>query len=1158
MPIDWLRKPGPLSLDLSYTTLSVLLLLGYVAWTGWVLWRGRQDFLRLTRRSLIVFLILLAAIIPLHCLMAVNMGTELMLPPGPVTMRPLLSAPSLPGLALIAVIAYAFGPAPGLIAGLIGSLAWACYTPLLLTDGFALASWGYIFGYLVHQRYCGDVFDWLRSPLFAALLTSLATVLQLTLSRVLAAQPSDGLLLLDYIVILWSRELPIWLAVGGLLGLLGVVVLLLLPQWRLPVGAEKPSFYSQSLAMQFVVFVAPMVLLGVLFSVLAVTSSSVKMARNRAVEQMEQSAALVSDSLNQFYLRGGTLIQSFAAEPQFLNPDLQVQLSALDFSRNVTPFFHHILLVKSVGRDFEIVAAVPLGVDKSGLTEVELTLLEGLRKAGSGLLDTTITELPIDNVRTNKGFSVVMHVNPGGAPSSTPTGFFLLGRALINGQLDLGAARSALRGAGSEESSARSYTYNGFVVNESGLEVIGDRADQGQNQRVPLELIETKSSTLSSVAVYGEGAWQGHPVLQYVRKVESRPLWVILELPYREVLKTALDTALPMAMVQGFFGLMLVVLISLLATRITRPLNTLAQAANRIARGDLKGEIMLEGDDEVSQLGDALDQMRLRLQDRLNDLSLLLDISGKVSATLDLEQGIIPVLEGALEETSGLVARFITLRDDGRQAQVFSAGTTVGDLVQLDRALVSSVVRRKAPLVLSDLGHAYRGLRGSMRLRSVAALPVRSKGNTAAVFWVGAEHLDAFDEARVNFLTTLASQAAVLIENARLFQTAEGGRQRLAAILSSTRDPIMVVDADGNLLLTNPAAQRLFELERHMVGQSVKSLGLPETLLEALSAQTTTARRMRRYQLALPKSLRSTMSGREDTGKLSPVEVPFDDGRTFYASMAPITSDEGVMVGVVVVLRDVTHFKELNEMKSEFVATVSHDLRAPLTFMRGYATMLLMVGDLNDRQRDYLQRILDGIEQMNGLVGDLLDLRRVEAGVGIRQEPCRLGLVMVEAVEAMRARATNKGVDLRMEPSEGSPTIIGDRTLLRQAISNLVDNAVKYTPSGGEVIVGLDVTEDTTTVRVSDTGIGIAPEDQVRLFEKFYRIKRRETGSVQGTGLGLALVKSIVERHGGQVGVESALNHGSTFYIQLQLPKDNDVTFAAAAYQQPHDEDSVD
>ena len=256
----------------------------------------------------------------------------------------------------------------------------------------------------------------------------------------------------------------------------------------------------------------------------------------------------------------------------------------------------------------------------------------------------------------------------------------------------------------------------------------------------------------------------------------------------------------------------------------------------------------------------------------------------------------------------------------------------------------------------------------------------------------------------------------------------------------------------------------------------------------------------------------------------------------------PEAERQGQVVGRVAVLRDVTHFKELDEMKSEFVATVSHDLRAPLTFIRGYTTMLTMVGDLNEKQHDYLDRILDGITQMSALIDDLLNLGRVEAGVGVRQEPCRLGLILVEAVDTMRARAVTKGITLRLRPAQGAPVIVGDRTLLRQAVGNLVDNALKYTPVGGAVNVGLEVNDPDheAVIHITDTGIGIAPEDRLRLFEKFYRIKRRETGEIPGTGLGLALVKSIVTRHGGRVWVESELNVGSTFYVALPLAPEPD------------------
>ena len=333
----------------------------------------------------------------------------------------------------------------------------------------------------------------------------------------------------------------------------------------------------------------------------------------------------------------------------------------------------------------------------------------------------------------------------------------------------------------------------------------------------------------------------------------------------------------------------------------------------------------------------------MRLQERLNDLSLLLGIAQEVSASLDLDRGIVPVLEGALVETSGVVARFIALRDNGKQAQIYSVGEVTGEVGKLDRVLTSALLRRKEPLIIPDLDQAQQHIQIES-LKSVAAFPVRIQDVTAGVLWVGVDSLGVFDEARVNFLSTLASQAAVLIENARLFQTAEGGRQRLAAILASTRDAILVVDAEERVLLSNPAAQRLLGIDRTAVGRPMADLGLPQPLIEALAVQTTTARRVRRYQLALPKSMRSTMSGASDEEPLPSVEVPLEDGRTFYASVAPIKSSESVTLGVVVVMRDITHFKELDAMKSEFVATVSHDLRAPLTFMRGYTTMLSMVG----------------------------------------------------------------------------------------------------------------------------------------------------------------------------------------------------------------------
>jgi PAS domain S-box-containing protein len=352
---------------------------------------------------------------------------------------------------------------------------------------------------------------------------------------------------------------------------------------------------------------------------------------------------------------------------------------------------------------------------------------------------------------------------------------------------------------------------------------------------------------------------------------------------------------------------------------------------------------------------------------------------------------------------------------------------------------------------------------------------------------------------------------AVLVENARLFQAAEGGRRRLEAILTSTTDAVLVTDRDERILLVNPAAEQAFGIAADAVaGQKVSETRLAPTVVRVFEAPLSPSGALTR-------------------------EVPLPDGRTLYASASTILSADGERIGRVAVMRDITHLKELDELKSEFVATVSHDLRAPLTFMRGYATMLPMVGELSDKQREYLEKILRGIGQMGELIDDLLDLGRIEAGVGLERKPCHLGAVLVEAVEGVRARTSLKGLTLRLEPAEEVAVVSGDAALLRQAIANLVDNAIKYSPNGGTVTVGLSVRNGQAVIRVSDTGIGIAPDDQVRLFEKFYRIKRRDTVNIRGTGLGLAIVKSVVERHGGKVWVDSVLDRGSTFYISLPL-----------------------
>lgn len=1097
MNLELWHAPTGFSFEFLLAWSSIILSIIYAGLFLGVMWKQRSDFRQMGQRQWIGFGLALLASIPANFALVLQRTSAGSLPVAPISVLPAQPTVSLAGLTIVTAVAIWLGAGPAGVVNLLASLVWTWFFPLTFTDLLAFTSWGIVMGLCIHQPYKGKFFALLRMPLVAALVSSLAPVCFFSFSRLGINLPTGGLLAVDYVASFWNNELPLW-ALSGLGTGIVFQLIFLNSTWRPAQRNDVVSVYGRSLRARFLIFSIPLVLLSIVLSVLAVTSRAITLARDQAIAEMARSADNASERLRQFNYTGPNLLTTFAEDPALLDPERRVQ--ALRTNRQVVPFFQELLIVNP---ELEVIAAVPAETHASLTTEEHIAAQKAMDVGISQI--TRISMLPSGEyglTAMQPIFSAEEH--------ETPVAL-LLGRVQLNVNPYMRQALDALQ--------LTRDTENSFILDEWNVIIAHPNSDLILR---PWDKAATAAPEPGEGVAYEEVSPDSQRILTYLHNSRGTPYMVVLQHPYAVVLETATAIASPLLMVQILVGGILLFAIPFYATRIIKPLNKLAEAANHIATENLdKPEdwdippVSISGDDEVAQLGSAFEQMQIRLQARLVDLSLLLEVAQAVSATLDLESGVMPILDGALEETGATVARFILLSPGGNRIQrVLTRGgedVDIPNIAALDRDFSKALRRRRQRLVIQDLSETKGTARAAHPLRSVAVFPVRLHNDTVAIFWVGADHSDAFDEARVNFLSTLANQAAVLVENARLFQAAEGGRRRLAAILASTTDAILVIDSRAKLLLINPAAQRVLEVNESAYGRLLRNLDIPDPLKTAV--------------------LRSDEEQQA-------VEVPLEDGRTFYASIAPILDPQGLIAGKVVVMRDVTHFKELDEMKSDFVATVSHDLRAPLTFIRGYATMLMMVGDLNDKQHDYLERILAGIDQMSALIGDLLNLRRIEAGVGVRQEPCRLGLVLVEAVDTMRARATNKGVMLRLEPAEGAPTVIGDCTLIRQAVSNLVDNAIKYTPAGGQVKVGLDVNDSEVVIYIADTGIGIAPEDLVRLFEKFYRIKRRETSDIQGTGLGLALVKSIVERHGGRVWVDSDVNKGSTFYIALQLPNE--------------------
>ena len=392
---------------------------------------------------------------------------------------------------------------------------------------------------------------------------------------------------------------------------------------------------------------------------------------------------------------------------------------------------------------------------------------------------------------------------------------------------------------------------------------------------------------------------------------------------------------------------------------------------------------------------------------------------------------------------------------------------------------------------------------------SLIAIALRHESRFYGVLWAAYNQQRIFSEADLRFISTLASQAALAVTNIRLFLTVEVSRRQLEAILNSTPDPVLVTDASNRMILANPAAG-------HVFGVTIRRGEKPDV------ERTIQVKALNELLLASSTEKRSA-------------EIRMPDGKTYLAMASAMTVD-GRTIGRVCILRDVTQLKEIDTLKSDFVATVSHDLRSPLTLMRGYATMLEMAGTLNEQQKGYAKMIVQGVDNMAKLVNNLLDLGRIDFGVGLQVESIPVLDILERVTGSLQMHAKQKNISLGVEiPKDMPHAIEADQSLLQQAIYNLVENAIKYTPEGGEVMIELQTSPSALTFAVQDSGIGIPKSDVPRLFEKFYRGTNRDALAQRGTGLGLAIVKSIAERHGGKVWVESELGKGSTFHLQVPL-----------------------
>lgn len=1078
--LELARPEGPLSYALIALTLALLLAALYQA-------RAVRVFRAMDRSQWVLFVALCVAAVILSQLFPLTIPwADPLLREQPVTAFLLLLS-AVPWLLAGAALNVPAAIVVGLVAGSGRALAQTGAVLDIPATALAagLAAW------LMQQNYTGRAFYVLRQPVVAALAAQAIQVLFVVAGTFVATLPQTGVLaaldLALYLGIYSAAPLMIEGVVGGLLV---TFILWIVPKWR-PNRGLVPSPLRRSLQRQLTAAFLSFAVVVVLLSALLAFGLSQRAAGRAVAEQMAANTDAVAVRLGAFQSDLSNRLLQYAADPALADANPQTRRAALGRLQRSSLQFSQVKLVNE------------LGVTSSDATLPTLTGSE--RTLAAAAVEASA---PRFGTETGDNGQVVTLAVP--IANSSGRQVVLLGRIA---PAALAAVAADLRLTGGASS--------GAVVDEQARVVLGlgnlASANMWAIPRGEEAIILQPDS--GSGAVYAiRDPESGARQLVYYTLVPESGWRVVSVVPQARILRQALSVMAPLAGLLLAVSTLFFVYVAGLGRAISRPIAEIGQASRAIAGGGgLERPVRTHREDEIGQLTLAFSQMQRALRQRLDELSLLLSVSNDVAATVSLSDGMTAVLQGVLRGTGAAGARAVVRNPVGSAPLVFAEGPAAESMALLDRA----VVRRMR--TVDELGLAApQDVQAELEtdaapVAALFALPLRLAGEYQGALYLGYRQPHYFDSDERNLLRTLAGQASVLVQNAYLYAAAEGGRRRLMAILASTTNAVIVTDQTDRVLLLNPAMERALGLKASEIAARPVADALAGSAWDELAQQL-------------------TIVGRETLAADGKLELSAG-GHDFLASISTVHNSDGLAMGRVAVLQDVSELKEVDRLKLEFIDGISHDLRSPLTYMRTYAGMLPVIDD-PALEREYVGKIMVGIDRMSRLVNDLLDMTRIRAGIDLQLDRVQAGELLADVSQEYATTARMHGVRLLVDAPDSLPYVKADPVQLRRAIFNLVDNALKYAPNSGPVTLRAENRLSEVVLSVSDRGPGIPAADLPNLFQKFYRGKQTTAERARGSGLGLAIVKTIADQHGGRVWCESKPGHGSAFY--LALPVENE------------------
>ncbi len=510
------------------------------------------------------------------------------------------------------------------------------------------------------------------------------------------------------------------------------------------------------------------------------------------------------------------------------------------------------------------------------------------------------------------------------------------------------------------------------------------------------------------------------------------------------------------------------------------------------------------------------------------DVSRIYNLSRRFSYTLDLDT-ILKTTAALARQMLASESALVFLMEGGRP--VLKAA--LGLLPFTDMASVSvpvesawfqrlaagdAVIEEKATLGWLPLTPESAG-----KKHNIAAVPLFTGGDVTGYLLCLSPAARSFRESNLEILSTIASQAAVAVEKAQLYAETLDDKTKVETILSALRDGLLLTDTRGRLVEANPVAARMLGLETDPDGTRLQEV--LATVVEDCDLG----------HLTLNEAVEAALDGRTVFGEMV---LSGETHMTVQAHFIPLRDQLSNVSGVVLVLHDITELKRVDEMKSNFVTNVSHELRTTLTSISGFVSLLLAgrAGALSANQEKYLDVVKQQASNLTRMIEDLLDLSRLQASRS-RAGAQRSELVdLAELAARQLAEAANDGsIDVRLNISEDLPPVDADPARLSQVLINIMENAIKFTPPGGLVEVGAMLNGSFVQVKVSDTGAGISHSALPHIFDRFFQAHGGDSADQGGFGLGLAISREIIELHGGRIWCESDPGRGSTFYFTVPI-----------------------